>query len=542
MDLQTKTCRLLDVYPDLAREYAQKLHRKKEDLSFIQKFYASDKADDIRAERAVVSYISTAAIDRDNEVLLPKGMRAERYEKSGKPVFWGHSYGEPRDVIGQCQWLKIDGTTDRIVAKTAFRNNEFSEEIYQLYTEDLTGQGPILRGWSVGFIPLEWEEGKKAGDPRRTFTEWELLEFSAVSIPCNPDAQTILSQKGIKLCDRLKKDLEIDVVPEAKAEHVVTVNPPGESAEFVQVGDVNITEGKTITNVPDDAPFAVANLEPAAEPEPKRKTLEEYRKEFQALPIEEQRARVLAAKGAWLRNPDEPEPPVAKMFDTEQNPSVADIWGAIDAALNPPTEAFLPTTYKCLWDIYPVAYPSGHAVYGQRNTDDTANEGFMIDYSFEKGVATIGEKATPVAAGYVRRRGGKDFDGKFDLVRLHNSLATFETKFEELRGMAELAIANLQEIPVKLEADTPACEPPALDIEPSPDVEIEEPAKPAEVIDIDKPDHVIELQDSGTAKAIPIPVADPRADLVALFKSIDWKSELREVIALEIDKARGVVR
>ncbi len=209
MELQNKTGRLFDAYPDLAREYAKRLHRKKEDIEFVQKFFVSEKAEAVGAERAIISHITTESVDRDNEVLLPSGMKADRYEKSGKPVFWGHDYAEPRTVVGQCQWLKADPKKKGIIAKTAFRNTEFADEVYQLYTEDLTGQGPILKGFSVGFIPLEWETGKKDGDPRRTFTAWELLEYSFVSIPCNADAVTVLEQKGIKLCSQLRKDLGV---------------------------------------------------------------------------------------------------------------------------------------------------------------------------------------------------------------------------------------------------------------------------------------------------------------------------------------------
>lgn len=210
MELQTKTSRLFDIDPALAREYGQKLHKNEKDIEFVQKFYTADKAETLNAERAVVSYISTSTIDRDNEVLLPQGMRSDHYEKSGRPVFWGHSYGEPRDVIGQCQWLRADATGKGIIAKTAFRKSEFASEVYALYTEDLTGTGPILRGWSVGFIPLQWTDGRKAGEPRRTFTSWEILEYSAVGIAANPDAQTILGRKGIKICGRLRKDLGLE--------------------------------------------------------------------------------------------------------------------------------------------------------------------------------------------------------------------------------------------------------------------------------------------------------------------------------------------
>lgn len=227
MDTQTKTYKLFDLYPDLAREFAQKLHVKKEDVEYVQKFYASDKSEFNTADRSLTSHITTSSVDRDNEVLLPKGMKAERYEKSGKPVFWGHQYDEPNDIIGQCQWLKMDAKADGIVAKTAFRNNEFADEVYRLYTEDLTGQGPILRGFSVGFIPISWETGKKESDPRRTYTEWELLEYSCVSIPCNPDAQTILAQKGLNLCERLKKDLGLEEAApiEEKAIEPVVAEP-----------------------------------------------------------------------------------------------------------------------------------------------------------------------------------------------------------------------------------------------------------------------------------------------------------------------------
>ncbi len=268
MDLQTKNYRLFDIYPELAREYAKRLHKKKEDIPYTQKFYSSSKAEASDAERTIVSYISTSDIDRDGEVLLPKGMSTKHYESSGKPVFWGHRYDEPKDVIGQCQWLKVDGGGTGVVAKTAFRNTEFADEVYQLYSEDLTGQGPILRGFSVGFIPLEWETGKKEGDPRRTYTKWELLEFSFVSIPCNPMAQTILGQKGIKLCDKLRHDLGLDAppteaVPEKEADvlksdtgDTVTMTEAAPVSEatvtsgYVRIGDdIATPEYSTVTNV-----------------------------------------------------------------------------------------------------------------------------------------------------------------------------------------------------------------------------------------------------------------------------------------------------
>ncbi len=264
MDVQTKTHRLFDIYPDLAREYAQKLHKKKEDIPFIQKFYSSEKSENVEAERAIVSYISTADLDRDSEILLPKGISTAHYEKSGKPVFWGHRYGEPKDVIGQCLWVKPDTSGNSIVAKTAFRKNEFADEVYQLYTDDLAGQGPILRGWSVGFIPLEWDEGDtKSGEARRTYTKWELLEYSAVSIPCNPNAQTSLGQKGIILSDRLKQDLGI--MPEP----VTTTNAPEDIyADAPTYASVHIPSVFGVESIEDKAAEDLAlGIAPITKPE-----------------------------------------------------------------------------------------------------------------------------------------------------------------------------------------------------------------------------------------------------------------------------------
>ena len=352
MDIQTKTSRLYDIFPDLAREYAQKLHRKKEDIEFTQKFYVSDKIESVSGERAVVSYITTATIDRDNEVLRPDGMKSERYEKSGKPVFWGHQYSDPNDVVGQCQWLKPDQTGKGIIAKTVFRNNQFADDVYHLYADDLTGQGPILRGFSVGFIPLEWDSGKKAGDPSRTYTEWELLEFSCVSIPCNPDAQTILAAKKLDLCARLKTDLGLDE-PIVEGDEAPAAAPVIEQTPDL----VTMSDTQTSDNV------AVTETVP------------------EAVEVE------------------------SKAFDLKGNPSVWDILPAIYRALDPnaDTEPFDPTMpIQSVADLYPIDYPNGYAVISIW-PPNAPYQYWLYKYRYADGVATLAENPTQVAPGYVRR-------------------------------------------------------------------------------------------------------------------------------------------
>ncbi len=472
------TLKLADVDRERSKRLAQRMHVKQDDITIVRKGYEVKAEEANDAERTIVARVSTADRDRDGEIVEPKGIELKDY--SANPVLmWAHNYGQP--AIGKALWSKTD--EKGLICKFQFAPTQFADEIYQLY------KGGYQRAFSIGFIPVEFDQQTK------THKKISLLEVSAVPVPANQSALVMEAYaKGIVKSAGLIKDLEIDIASEAKAEHVVPVNPPTDAAEFVQVGDVKIgPPGVTTTNVPDDAPVAVVDLAPAADPEP-----------------------------------------VAKMFDTEQNPSVADIWAALDTALNPPAMMEKPgavNVWKCLWDIYPVAYPNGHAVYGQRNADDTANEGFMVDYSFEKGGATIGEKATPVAPAYVRRRGGKVFDASRLMVVIQPS--------PEVKAMLDELSAKLDKLMAPIPREP---EPPALDIEPSPEIEIEEPAKPAEVIELSEVKSTVPGSASEVKSTIPGPAPDPQSDLLALFKSIDWKATIHDVVKLEIDKARGIVR
>jgi hypothetical protein len=209
MDTETKTYKLSDLYPDVAAKAAQRLHIKKEEIPLVRKYFVADK-DSVKVdaqERSVVARISCVNVDRDGESLLPSGVQLDNYKKN-PIVCWGHSYVSPEQIIGKNLWIKAD--EQGLIAKTAFANNEFADQVYRAYTEDVGGTGPLLRGWSVGFIPIEYETPtKQAGDgPRRIYTKWELLEYSAVPIPCSPESLTLAYAKGILTSEALKKDMD----------------------------------------------------------------------------------------------------------------------------------------------------------------------------------------------------------------------------------------------------------------------------------------------------------------------------------------------
>lgn len=171
------------------------------------------KATDINEEeRSVVAVISTESVDRDSEVLVPRGMDAENFRKN--PVVpWSHQAGDP--PVGKALWVKRG--TKRITAKVKFATTERAEEVWQLF------KGGFLNAFSVGFKPLEGRrptpEDIKANpmlaEARFMFTKWELLEFSPVTVPANAEALAqAIKSKSITISDDLKECLKVEEIEE----------------------------------------------------------------------------------------------------------------------------------------------------------------------------------------------------------------------------------------------------------------------------------------------------------------------------------------
>lgn len=132
-------------------------------------------------------------MDRQNEVVLPTGMLRKNH--AGMTVFYNHDTTRP---IGVTQWIKPhDG---KILAK--FRCTDktpFARDIFAL------AQDGVLRTYSIGFRPLEASPPTAAeirqhpewADAVRVYRSWELLEFSLVGVPANPEALMLAISKGI---------------------------------------------------------------------------------------------------------------------------------------------------------------------------------------------------------------------------------------------------------------------------------------------------------------------------------------------------------
>jgi len=161
---------------------------------------------------------STAAVDRDREVLLPEGCDPSRFLKN--PVFlWGHNYRQ--FPIGKVVRVHIGRSVDIDVV---FAETEEGQKAKYLYEEG------FLNAVSVGFVPHKWYDvpsdqgvttieievrGKKRRidltkyevRPRMIIAEWELLEVSAVTVPANPEALIRRSIESLAATHGISKDV-----------------------------------------------------------------------------------------------------------------------------------------------------------------------------------------------------------------------------------------------------------------------------------------------------------------------------------------------
>ncbi|MBI2034266.1 MAG: HK97 family phage prohead protease [Candidatus Levybacteria bacterium] len=141
-------------------------------------------------DRTLVVKITTSNPDRSSDVVLPQGAILDNYQKN-PVVALNHKY----DGLAIAKTEQLEVIDDGILAKVKFPElgvYELADTVYELY------KGGFMNAWSIGFIPVEMEDRDGGG---REFKKWELLEYSAVLVPDNPEALTMLRSKGIEVTD-----------------------------------------------------------------------------------------------------------------------------------------------------------------------------------------------------------------------------------------------------------------------------------------------------------------------------------------------------
>ncbi len=204
--------------------------------AYVKQFIATDVIVDTD-ERTVTATITTSAVDRFGEVVVSGGANLDNFTKN-PVVLWVHNSHEL--PVGRALWLRK--TKNKIVAKIQFATkevNEFADQVFQMYKEK------FLKAFSIGFIPdfdemraPKPEDIKKNPEwaaARRIYFKWELLEFSAVPVPANPEALA----KAVKAH-------ELNASPELLKQLGYEVEDDGE--EEIHIGNITTSSGSMLVD------------------------------------------------------------------------------------------------------------------------------------------------------------------------------------------------------------------------------------------------------------------------------------------------------
>lgn len=130
--------------------------------------------------------ISTPGRDRDRDRVLPLGAQIGNYLKN-PIVQYGHNYSDPWATIGRTTSLEVSeqGLQAAFELRDPVSDTDPMTIIRALWEQE------YLRTASIGFIPLTSAPNDIGG---LDFASWELLEWSLVPIPANPDALALAAK------------------------------------------------------------------------------------------------------------------------------------------------------------------------------------------------------------------------------------------------------------------------------------------------------------------------------------------------------------
>ena len=146
--------------------------------------------DSVKSENGKYTFaISTGVEDRERDTISTAGWELDNYRKN-PTVLWAHDYSAL--PVGRSEM--VIARAGQLVARMEFVPAEispFAETVRQLV------EGGWLKATSVGFRPLEWKFNETRGG--FDFTRQELLEFSIVPIPANPEALIAAREAGVPI-------------------------------------------------------------------------------------------------------------------------------------------------------------------------------------------------------------------------------------------------------------------------------------------------------------------------------------------------------
>jgi hypothetical protein len=125
MDYITRKVTLDQVsLPDWAKEIA----KNRNSTEIIRKGVTQSDFKFVEDERAAIFVATSAALDRDFEILVPKGINFKNFEAAGKPIQWAHRYDQLS--LGSAAWVKYDKNTNSVLMKVKFGKHQFANDVF----------------------------------------------------------------------------------------------------------------------------------------------------------------------------------------------------------------------------------------------------------------------------------------------------------------------------------------------------------------------------------------------------------------------------
>lgn len=159
--------------------------------------------------------ISTNAVDRDQDTINQTGWTLDNYKRN-PVVLWGHDTSSL--PVGKAVEIGLeDGNltaTVEFVPESVPIAGQMAEAVHQLLSTNYLG------AVSVGFKPIEWDF---SADPDRSgydFKSQDLLEFSIVAVPSNPNALVAESEEPKPIPDGMTDG----VSDEPDSEELLNIN------------------------------------------------------------------------------------------------------------------------------------------------------------------------------------------------------------------------------------------------------------------------------------------------------------------------------
>jgi len=196
------------------------------DLFVVRRAKAPASMDFDEGERADISLITSDAVDREKEVMLPEGADWSQARAAGFPATWCHDYYSM--PMGRGLWVKRvkEGAVNGWLAKTATHPRpddlpETSEWWPDIVWHLVHGDGKTswLPGKSIGFIPTEMRKPTpkdikarpELADCDTIISKWVALEWAYCTIQCNPDALVQATAKFKALPERFTKSFGVEL-------------------------------------------------------------------------------------------------------------------------------------------------------------------------------------------------------------------------------------------------------------------------------------------------------------------------------------------